>query len=52
MRSPSRKEVLWKGLDDMGTTMRHAAVIDSYEKAHTATATMYDPVDVRYYSNG
>lgn len=48
--APSRKEVLLKGLDDIGTSMQHAAAIDSYEKAHTAT--MYDPVDVKYYSNG
>ncbi len=34
--APSRKEVLLQGLDDIGTTMQHAAAIDSYEKAHTA----------------
>ena len=50
--APSRKEVLLKGLDDIGTTLQHAAEIDAYEKAHAATATMYDPVDVKYYSNG
>ena len=50
--APSRKEVLLKGLDDIGTTMQHAGAIDGYEKAHTATATMYEPVDVKYYSNG
>ena len=50
--APARKEVLLKGLDDIGQSMRHAAAIDSYEKAHTATATMFDPVDVKYYSNG
>ena len=47
----ARKEVLLKGLDDIGQTMQHAAVIDTYEKAHPATATMYEPVDVKYYSN-
>ena len=26
--------------------------ISAYEKAHAATATMYDPVDIKYYSNG
>ncbi len=41
-----------KGLDDIGTSLQHAAAIDAYEKAHAATATMYDPVDVKYYSNG
>ncbi len=46
------EEVLLQGLDDIGTTLQHAAAIDTYEKSHTATATMYDPVDVKYYSNG
>ena len=45
----SRKEVLLKGLDDIGTSLQHAAAIDAYEKAHHATATMYEPVDVKYY---
>jgi 3-isopropylmalate dehydratase small subunit len=43
---------LLKGLDDIGTTLQHAAAIDAYEKTHAATATMYDTVDVKYYSNG
>jgi len=50
--APSRKEVLLNGLDDIGTSMQHAAAIDAYEKLHTTAATMYDPVDVKYYSNG
>jgi 3-isopropylmalate/(R)-2-methylmalate dehydratase small subunit len=50
--APSRKEVLLKGLDDIGTSLQHAGDIDAYEKAHAATATMYEPVDVKYYSNG
>ena len=49
---PSRKEVLIKGLDDIGTSLQFAGDIDAYEKAHAATATMYEPVDVKYYSNG
>ena len=49
--APSRKEILLKGLDDIGTTMLHAASIDTYEKAHGATATMYDAVDVKNYTN-
>ena len=36
----------------VGTTLQHASEIDTYEKSHAATATMYDPVDVKYYSNG
>ena len=50
--APSRKEVLLKGLDDIGTSLQHAEKIDSYEKAHAATATMYEAVDVKNYSNG
>jgi len=50
--APSRKEVLLKGLDDIGQTLQHAAAIDDYEKAHASTATMYQAVDVKYYSNG
>jgi 3-isopropylmalate/(R)-2-methylmalate dehydratase small subunit len=49
---PARKEVLLKGLDDIGSTMQHESEITQYEKAHAATATMYDPVDIKYYSNG
>ena len=49
---PSRKEVLLKGLDDIGTTLQHEPDITAYEKAHAATATMYDPVDIKNYSNG
>src|SRR5579862_321479 len=40
--APARKEVLLKGLDDIGTTMQFAADIDAYEKAHAATATMFE----------
>ena len=48
--APSRKEVLLKGLDDIGTSLQHVDAIDRYEKAHAATATMYTPVDVKNYS--
>jgi 3-isopropylmalate/(R)-2-methylmalate dehydratase small subunit len=50
--APSRKEVLLKGLDDIGTTLQHEPDITAYEKAHASTATMYDPVDIKNYSNG
>jgi 3-isopropylmalate/(R)-2-methylmalate dehydratase small subunit len=50
--APSRKEILLKGLDDIGTSLQHAEKIDSYEKVHAATATMYEAVDVKNYSNG
>jgi 3-isopropylmalate/(R)-2-methylmalate dehydratase small subunit len=48
--APSRKEVLLKGLDDIGTSLLHVAKIDAYEKAHIASAPMYEAVDVKYYS--
>jgi 3-isopropylmalate/(R)-2-methylmalate dehydratase small subunit len=48
----SRKEVLLKGLDDIAQTLQHAAQIDAHEKAHPASATMYDAVDIKHYSNG
>ncbi len=48
--APSRKEVLLKGLDDIGTSLQHVGAIDDYEKAHAATATMYAQVDVKNYS--
>ncbi len=50
--APSRKEVLLKGLDDIGTSLQHAVDIDAYEKSHPATATMYEPLDIKNYSNG
>ena len=50
--APSRKEVLLKGLDDIGTSLRHETEITAYEKAHATTATMYEPLDIKNYSNG
>ncbi|HVO57517.1 MAG TPA: 3-isopropylmalate dehydratase small subunit [Dongiaceae bacterium] len=47
--APARKEVLLKGLDDIGTTLQHIAHIDAHERANPHTATMYSPVDVRNY---
>jgi 3-isopropylmalate/(R)-2-methylmalate dehydratase small subunit len=49
---PSRKEVLLKGLDDIGTSLQHGAHIDAFEKAHPASATMHQAVDIKHYSNG
>jgi 3-isopropylmalate/(R)-2-methylmalate dehydratase small subunit len=48
--APARKEVLLKGLDDIGSSLLHVGKIDAYEKAHTASAPMYETVDVKYYS--
>src|SRR5262249_28039390 len=50
--APSRKEVLLKGLDDIGTSLQHEVKITAYERAHAAAATMYEPVDIKFYSNG
>jgi len=47
---PSRKEILLKGLDDIASTLQHAAAIDAYEKAHPSTATMYEQVDIKNYA--
>jgi len=47
--APSRKEVLLKGLDDIAQSLQHAAAIDAHEISHPATATMFDPVDVKNY---
>ena len=49
---PSRKEVLIKGLDDIGTSMQHAHKIDSYEGSnkHLHHATMQTAVDVKHYA--
>jgi 3-isopropylmalate/(R)-2-methylmalate dehydratase small subunit len=48
---PSRKEILLKGLDDIGTTMLHVDSIEAYEETHRHTATMFDPVDVKNYTD-
>jgi 3-isopropylmalate/(R)-2-methylmalate dehydratase small subunit len=48
--APARKEVLLKGLDDIGTSLLHVHAIDAYEKAHAVFAPMYDAVDVKYFS--
>ena len=50
--APSHKDVLLKGLDDIGQSLQHAADIDAYEKNHPTTVKMYEAVDVKYYSNG
>ena len=48
--APSRKEVLLKGLDDIGTSLLHVDKIDAYEKTNAKAAPMYQAVDVKYYS--
>jgi 3-isopropylmalate/(R)-2-methylmalate dehydratase small subunit len=44
---PFRKEILLKGLDDIGLTLQHETEIAAYEKAQGPRAIMYEPVDVK-----
>ncbi len=43
---PFRKEILLKGLDDIGLALQHEAEITAFEKTHNPAAVMYEPVDV------
>jgi 3-isopropylmalate/(R)-2-methylmalate dehydratase small subunit len=47
--APSRKEVLLKGLDDIGTSLLQIDKINAYEAANPRTAAMYEAVDVKNY---
>ena len=47
--APSRKEVLLKGLDDIGTSLLQIDKINAYETANPKTAAMYEAVDVKNY---
>jgi len=49
--APARKEVLLKGLDDIGTSLLHSDAISAYEKSHPKHAPMFSQVDVKYYSD-
>jgi 3-isopropylmalate/(R)-2-methylmalate dehydratase small subunit len=49
--APSRKEVLLKGLDDIGQTLQHATHIDAHESKHKPTSHMHHPVDVKHYTH-
>ena len=42
-----RKEILLKGLDDIGLTLEHADAVSAFERTHKPVATMYDPVDIK-----
>ncbi len=42
---PFRKQILLKGLDDIGMTLGHEAEITSFENRRQPSATLYDPVD-------
>ena len=48
--APARKEVLLKGLDDIGQSLQHAHYIEAHEKKHAPQAHMHEAVDVKYYS--
>jgi 3-isopropylmalate/(R)-2-methylmalate dehydratase small subunit len=43
---PARKEILLKGLDDIGMTLRHAEAIAAYEAKARPAAEMYDAAAV------
>ncbi len=44
---PFRKYALLKGLDEIGLTLEREDEIAAFERTHPATATMYEPVDVK-----
>ena len=43
---PYRKEILLKGLDDIGMSLQHEAEISAFEKSHPAVPQMFEPVDL------
>jgi 3-isopropylmalate/(R)-2-methylmalate dehydratase small subunit len=45
---PHRKNVLLKGLDDIGQSLEHEAAISAYEKSHHPEPTVYEPVDAKF----
>ncbi|MBI3406045.1 MAG: 3-isopropylmalate dehydratase small subunit [Acidobacteria bacterium] len=49
---PFRKEILLKGLDDIGLSLQHESLISAFEKENKPAAVMYDPaaVDVKISS--
>jgi len=49
--APARKEVLLKGLDDIGQSLQHEHHITAHEKAKAPHAHMHQPVDVKYYAS-
>jgi 3-isopropylmalate/(R)-2-methylmalate dehydratase small subunit len=46
---PFRKNCLLKGLDDIGLTLEHEPAISAFEGRHSASAVMYDLVDIQFY---
>jgi 3-isopropylmalate/(R)-2-methylmalate dehydratase small subunit len=47
--APARKEVLLKGLDEIGQSLQHSDEVSAYEKSHPSAATMFEPVDIKNY---
>jgi 3-isopropylmalate/(R)-2-methylmalate dehydratase small subunit len=43
---PFRKEILLKGLDDIGMSLQHEAEISAFEKNHFCAPEMFEPVDL------
>ena len=43
---PYRKEILLKGLDDIGMSLHHEVEIAAFEKSHPAVPQMFEPVDL------
>lgn len=51
--APARKEVLLKGLDDIGMSLRHEAAITEYEKKHPENAAVaHEALDSKYAASG
>jgi 3-isopropylmalate/(R)-2-methylmalate dehydratase small subunit len=46
---PFRREMLLKGLDEIGLTMIHEPEIAAFEKGHVQAPAMHDAVDVKYH---
>jgi 3-isopropylmalate/(R)-2-methylmalate dehydratase small subunit len=46
---PFRKHVLLEGLDEIGMTLQHESDISAFEAAKHPSATMYEPVDAKYF---
>ena len=44
-----RREMLLKGLDEIGLTLIHELEIADFEKKHAQAPTMHDPVDVKFH---
>jgi len=48
---PHRKQILLKGLDDIGMSLEHREKIAQYERTHQPSVTMHERVDVKFHRN-